>query len=68
MLYKTGDLVTQDMERAEVLSTFFTLVLTRKTDFQDSQAPEAWGIVWSKEDLPLVEWDQVRELEQTVHT
>ena len=55
MLYKTGDLVTQNMERAEVLSTFFTLALTSKTDFQDSQAPEAWEIVWSKEDLPLVE-------------
>lgn len=55
MLYKTGDLVTQDMERAELLSSFFTLVLTSKTDFQHSQAPEAWGIVWSKEDLPLVE-------------
>ncbi|KAK4807097.1 hypothetical protein QYF61_018438 [Mycteria americana] len=39
LLNEAGDLVTQDMEKAE----------------------ETWGKVWSKEDVPLVEEDQVRE-------
>ncbi|KAK4806997.1 hypothetical protein QYF61_000326 [Mycteria americana] len=32
-----------------------------KTSLQESQAPEARGKVWSKEDVPLVEEDLVRE-------
>ncbi|KAK4816474.1 hypothetical protein QYF61_017226 [Mycteria americana] len=49
------------MEKGEVLNTFLTLVLTIKTYFQESQARETWGIVRSKEYLPLVEEDEVRE-------
>ncbi|KAK4807014.1 LOW QUALITY PROTEIN: hypothetical protein QYF61_000343 [Mycteria americana] len=35
--------------------------LINKTSLQESQAPEARGKVWSKEDVPLVEEDLVRE-------
>ena len=55
------DLVTNDTEKAKVLSAAFTLVFTGKTGLQESQAPETRGKVWNKEDLTLVEEDQVRE-------
>ena len=46
------------MAKAEVSKAFFASVFTSKIDVQESQAPEMRG---SKEDLPLVEEDQVRE-------
>lgn len=55
------ELVTKDMQKAEVLNAFFSLVFTVKTGFQESQVPVTSGKVQSKEDLPLVEEDQVRE-------
>ncbi|KAK4807033.1 hypothetical protein QYF61_000362 [Mycteria americana] len=61
LLNEIGDLVTQDMEKAEVLNAAFASVFTSKTSLQESQAPEARGKVWSKEDVPLVEEDLVRE-------
>lgn len=36
LLNKTEDIVTQDMEKAEVLDAFFASVLISKTDFQES--------------------------------
>lgn len=39
LLNGTGDLVTQDMEKAEVLNAFFALVFTGKTSLQESEAP-----------------------------
>ncbi|KAK4811992.1 hypothetical protein QYF61_022988 [Mycteria americana] len=48
LLNKAGDLVTQDMEKAEC-------------HLCASQVPETRGEGWSKEDVPLVEEDQVRE-------
>lgn len=36
-LNKTRDVVTEDMEKAEVLDAFFAPVLISKTDFQESQ-------------------------------
>lgn len=42
------DLVTNDMEKAEVLGAFIASVLTGKTGFQESQAFETRGEVWSK--------------------
>lgn len=53
-----GIWVTQDM--AEVLKTFFAIVFTIKSSLQESQVPETSRIIWSKEDIPLVEEDQVK--------
>jgi len=56
-----GVLVTKDTEKPKVLHATFSSVFTRKTTLQESQASETRGQVWSKEYLPLVEEDQVRE-------
>ena len=53
--------MTKDAKKAELLSAFFALVFTGKTDLPESQVPEAREKVWSKEDLPSMEEDQVRE-------
>lgn len=60
LLNGTGTLVTQDVEKAELLNAFFTSALTSNTSLQHSQAMETRG-KWSKEVIPLVEEDQVRE-------
>ena len=61
LLNKTRDLVTQDIEQAEVLTAFFVSVFTSKTGLQGSQVPETKGKDWSQKDVPLVEEDQIRE-------
>lgn len=61
LLKETGDLVTQDIEKAEVMNAFFTSVITSKTSLQESEIPEMKGKGWSKEGLSLVEEDQVKE-------
>ncbi|KAK4810486.1 hypothetical protein QYF61_004266 [Mycteria americana] len=61
LLNETGDLVTQDTEKAEVLNAFFASVFTSKTGLQEYQAPETRGKAWSKEDVLFVEEDQIRE-------
>ncbi|GAB0193858.1 mitochondrial enolase superfamily member 1 [Grus japonensis] len=61
LLNEVRDLVTQNMEKAEVLHAAFASICTSKTSFPESQVPETSGRVWSKEDIPLVEEDQVRE-------
>lgn len=42
-LQRCGDLVTQDMKKAEVPNTAFTSVLTSKTCLQELQVPETRG-------------------------
>lgn len=54
-----GKLVKKDT--VNVFTAFFSSVFTSKTGFQDFQAPETSEKVWSKENSPPVEEDQVRE-------
>lgn len=54
-------LVILDVEKAEILNAFFTLVFTSKTGLQKCQTLETRGTIWSREDITLVQEDQVRE-------
>jgi len=60
LLSGVGAPETQDMEKSEVQNAFFASVLTSKARLQATQAQEPMGKGW-KEDVPLVEEDQVRE-------
>jgi len=55
---KTGDLVTQDVEKAEVLNAFFAY---SKTGLQESQVLKTGGHRLEQGRYTLVEEDQVRE-------
>ena len=56
---ETGDLVTQDMEKAEVLNNFFASVFTGKGSSHTAQVTEDKGRDWESEELPTVGEDQV---------
>ncbi|KAK4828703.1 hypothetical protein QYF61_000541 [Mycteria americana] len=51
----------ENVEKAEVLDKFFTSVFTGMICHQESQTPESHGKVWSKDNLPSVEENPVRE-------
>ena len=50
LLNKMRALVTQDMEKAEVLDVTFATAFNSSTGLQRSQLSETRGKVWSKED------------------
>ncbi|GAB0206149.1 mitochondrial enolase superfamily member 1 [Grus japonensis] len=56
---ETGDLVTQDMEKAEVLNGFFASVFTGKCSSHTAQVTE--GRDWENAEPPTVGEDQVRD-------
>lgn len=56
---ETGDLVTWDMEKVEILNATF-LVFAAKTSLRVSRASKT-GKDWSKESVPMVEEHRVRE-------
>jgi len=56
---ETGDLVTWDMEKAEVLNDFFASVFTGKCSSHTVQVAEGKGRDWENKELPTVGEDQV---------
>ncbi|GAB0185903.1 mitochondrial enolase superfamily member 1 [Grus japonensis] len=58
---ETGNLVTQDMEKTEVLNDFFASVFTSKCSSHTAQVTEGKGRDWENKELPSVGEDQVQD-------
>jgi len=61
LLNEVGALVTEDIEKVELLNAAFSSVFTAKAGPQVSQFPEIRDEACRKEDLPLVKEDCVRD-------
>jgi len=58
---ETGDLVRQDMEKAEVLNDIFASVFTGKCPSHTTQVTDGKGRDWENEEPPTAGEDQVRD-------
>ncbi|PKU44848.1 hypothetical protein llap_4844 [Limosa lapponica baueri] len=54
-----GDLITQDMEKAEILNDFFASIFTSKDSSHTTQVTEGEGRDWESEKPSTVGEDQV---------
>jgi len=68
LLNGAGDAGPADTEhgKAEVLTHSFSSVFTSRTTLQKSKGSETRGKGWNKEDIPLVEQDQIKVYLSTV--
>ncbi|GAB0182897.1 mitochondrial enolase superfamily member 1 [Grus japonensis] len=58
---ETGDLITWDMEKADILNDFFASIFTGKCLSHTTQASEGKGRDWENEELSTVGEDQVQD-------
>ncbi|GAB0204273.1 mitochondrial enolase superfamily member 1 [Grus japonensis] len=56
-----GDLLSQDMEKVEVVNDSFASVFTDKASSHTAQIAEGKGRGWENAELPTVGEDQVRD-------
>lgn len=60
--------MTKDKKKAKIFNALSALVLIGKICLQESQVSDTSGKVWTYQDLPLVEEDQVKEYLNWVYT